>query len=535
MSMKGDMKGSWVLDMEGDESKAQSQGQDSQITSQNVQESLKYLHYNLYTIIELEISWKLGFEQCVKEILNQIEDDENLSKVIAEFYDSKKSNMTKLVTELSRVHGALVEENIHLIKEVKKNMTKSHSQGQDSQNMPENSSFLFENVEGKILTEHENLQHVFLTKQTIMLIELEFSWKLGFQQCVKEILNVIEQDENLPKIGDIKKSKLTAMVTELSRMHMALADEHVHLIKEVSKNTHKSTTPIKTEHVDSSTSTSAQMSKTPEFKTPVGYEFTLDTSGGGFRFSTREGSESSFALSSNPDQLESTKKHLNPPVKFKNDESKVKETKLHDPEPEVSVLRKKISTLEKKQLTLKKKIQDLTDENAILEAEKANAAELKLTVAETNRRYEKMFGVLEASRQQVIKSDEENKNLKNELTNKILGITGRLQTEYDKVEAQNLKLHEEVALGLTEIAKRDEQIIELSTQIDQLKNSHATEEDKWNTDIERLEMELKEKCELVDDLNKKHDALKICTDELKLKLKGVELDSEREVTSKDAV
>ncbi|XP_042755831.1 uncharacterized protein LOC111883674 [Lactuca sativa] len=468
--------------MEGDESKAQSQGQDSQITSQNVQ----------------------GFEQCVKEILNQIEDDENLSKVIAEFYDSKKSNMTKLVTELSRVHGALVEENIHLIKEVKKNMTKSHSQGQDSQNMPENSSFLFENVE-------------------------------GFQQCVKEILNVIEQDENLPKIGDIKKSKLTAMVTELSRMHMALADEHVHLIKEVSKNTHKSTTPIKTEHVDSSTSTSAQMSKTPEFKTPVGYEFTLDTSGGGFRFSTREGSESSFALSSNPDQLESTKKHLNPPVKFKNDESKVKETKLHDPEPEVSVLRKKISTLEKKQLTLKKKIQDLTDENAILEAEKANAAELKLTVAETNRRYEKMFGVLEASRQQVIKSDEENKNLKNELTNKILGITGRLQTEYDKVEAQNLKLHEEVALGLTEIAKRDEQIIELSTQIDQLKNSHATEEDKWNTDIERLEMELKEKCELVDDLNKKHDALKICTDELKLKLKGVELDSEREVTSKDAV
>ncbi|CAH1454610.1 unnamed protein product [Lactuca virosa] len=107
--------------------------------------------------------------------------------------------------------------------------------------------------------------------------------------------------------------------------------------------------------------------------------------------------------------------------------------------------------------------------------------------------------------------------------------------EYDKVEAQNLKLYEEVALGLTEIAKRDEQIIELSTQIDLLKNSHATEEDRMNNDIERLEMELKEKCELVDDLNKKHDALKICTDELKLKLKGVELDSEREVTSEDAV
>ncbi|CAH1438847.1 unnamed protein product [Lactuca virosa] len=444
--------------MEGDESKAQSQGQDSQITSQNVQ----------------------GFEQCVKEILKQIDEDENFSKVIAEFYDSKKSNMTKLVTELSRVHGELADENVHLIKEVNKNKAKSHSQGQDSQNMPENSSFLFENVE--------------------------------------EILNVIEQDENLPKIGDFKKPKLTTMVTELSRMHMALADEHVHLIKEVSKNTHKSTTPIKTEHVDSSTSTSPQMSKTPEFKTPVGYEFTLDTSGVGFRFSTREGSESSFALSSNPDQLESTKKHLNPPVKT--DESKVKETKVHDPEPE---------------LTLKKKIQDLTDENVFLEAEKANAAELKLTVAETNRGYEKMFGVLEASGQQVIKSDEENKNLKNELTNKILGITGRLQTEYDKVEAQNLKLHEEVALGLTEIAKRDEQIIEQSIQIDLLKNSHATEEDRMNSDIERLEMELKEKCELVDALNKKHDALKICTYELKLKLKGVELDSEREVTSEDAV
>nr|KAJ0221200.1 hypothetical protein LSAT_V11C200097300 [Lactuca sativa] len=318
--------------------------------------------------------------------------------------------------------------------------SKSQSPGQGSRNMPENSAFLFENVE-------------------------------GFQQRVKEILNVIEQDENSPKIGDIKKSKLTAMVTELSRMHMALADEHVHLIKEVSKNTHKFTTPIKTQHVDSSTSSSAPMSKTDNIMTPVGYEFTLDTSGGGFHFSTREGSESSFTLSSSSDSesFMSISKNLNSPVK--DDASKSKETKVHDPK----VLLKKISTLEKEQSSLKKKIQNLTDENALLEAEKSNVAELKRMISESNRKIETMGNVIEASRKQVSTAHDENSKLIKEMSNKVFGKV------FNSIEKQ-------AAIG-----KKDEQITELNNELNRLKIAHAAEMDALNTEIEMLKTKLGEK------------------------------------------
>nr|GFD32087.1 protein NETWORKED 4B-like [Tanacetum cinerariifolium] len=57
----------------------------------------------------------------------------------------------------------------------------------------------------------------------------------GFEQCVKEILKLIEQDadffELTAEIYDAKKSKLTKYVTELSHMHGVLADQHVELIK----------------------------------------------------------------------------------------------------------------------------------------------------------------------------------------------------------------------------------------------------------------------------------------------------------------
>lgn len=68
----------------------------------------------------------------------------------------------------------------------------------------------------------------------------------------------------------------------------------------------------------------------------------------------------------------SINKNLNSPVK--DDASKAKVTKVYDPK----VLLKQISTLEKEKSSLKKKIQNLTDENALLEAEKSNVAELKL-------------------------------------------------------------------------------------------------------------------------------------------------------------
>ncbi|KAI3513281.1 hypothetical protein L1887_20610 [Cichorium endivia] len=75
----------------------------------------------------------------------------------------------------------------------------------------------------------------------------------GYQQCVKDILNLIEQDGNsseiTPEIYDCKKYKLTTLVTELSRMQGMLADQHIHLIGQVSRNL---PSLIKNQHVDSS-------------------------------------------------------------------------------------------------------------------------------------------------------------------------------------------------------------------------------------------------------------------------------------------
>ncbi|KAI3519640.1 hypothetical protein L1887_08855 [Cichorium endivia] len=332
-----------------------------------------------------------------------------------------------------------------------------------------------EGVESKAESQGEDSQN---TSENVEVIELEVSGTQGFQQCVKEIFNLIEQDENVSEIKleiyDCKMYELTKLVTELSNMHGALADQNVDLIKDVSKNTHELTTPIKTQQVDSSSSTSPQVTGTNE----VGYDFTLNTSVGGFSISTREGSESSFAISSSSESESSMPINKNLTSRVKKDASKVKETKAHDPE----VLLKKISTLEKERSNLKKKLQNLTDENALLEAEKANAAELKLMISESNRKIETMGKLLEASRQQVLTVDEENSMMKKEMSNKVFGKV------FNSIEKQNV------------IDKQGEEIKELNTQIDQLKISHAAEVDKLNTHIETLKNEVREKCEFMEDL-----------------------------------
>ncbi|KAI3519567.1 hypothetical protein L1887_08777 [Cichorium endivia] len=327
--------------------------------------------------------------------------------------------------------------------------SKAESQGQDSQNMSEN-------VE-------------------------------GFQQCVKEMRNLIEQDEDFSEmtaeIYDYKKSTLSKLVTELSRMYGALVDQHIH--------------SIKTQQIDSSKSTSPQA--TQKSKTPV-----------------------------------------------KKDASKVKETKVRDPE----VLLKKISSLEKEGVNMKKRIQDLTDENALLEAEKANVAELKLMISESNRKIETMRNAFEGSRKQVLAAEQKNGELQRELASKVFDLTHQLrehglidrlgpvgeridslEKKFDEEQARNPKLHEKLSLAYAEIAKRDEQITELNTQIDLLKNSHMAKEDNKNTDIERLKTQLWEQCELVYDLNQNHHALMSHTNQLR---KSWNL-KEGEVMSEDAV
>ncbi|KAJ0705364.1 hypothetical protein HanPI659440_Chr14g0572641 [Helianthus annuus] len=247
----------------------------------------------------------------------------------------------------------------------------------------------------------------------------------GFQQCVKEILKLIEQDGNLSETTsefcDGKKSELTTHVAELSRMHAVLVDQHAHLIGEFSKDRESK---IEKQYLDSYDSRSPQvtqmftpdkMSNTRKCRTPIGLDALLSSGGGGSYASRRDGSESSFSLSSDSDSesFMSINKLLVSPVN--DDALKVKETKA----PEV---------------------QTLVDENTNLK--------------ECNRR-----------------------------------------------------LQEKVSLYVADISVRNDQVTELSRNLDQSMS-----------DIGRLEMEVSEKCRSVNDLNKHLDSLKLKKDEVTAKV-----------------
>nr|KAJ0222156.1 hypothetical protein LSAT_V11C200097240 [Lactuca sativa] len=401
--------------------------------------------------------------------------------------------------------------------------SKSQSQWQDSQIMPENSIRVTENVE-------------------------------GFNQCVKEILNLIEQDESLSETTDetfdCKKSKLTTMVTELSRMHGVLADQHVHFIGEVNKNL---SSLFKNQSVDSSDSSSPQVTQmfTPDqksahkFMTPIGFDVLLSSGGCGSYNTRREASESSFSLSSDSESESSMSinKLLISPAN--DDASKVKETKTQDPD----VLLKKISVLEEELLNLNTKLQTLVDENtklkhdihenesdidsqnAHLEAEKAKVVELqeqvsdlKLMIFESNLKIETLGEELEAANDEI-------SEVKGELSTKIieLGTTQEemalLQIQIKSQKTKIVELNEEINLCVADISVRDDQITELNTKINQsiseislLKSCHSAKEDNWKTDLKRSKTEVMEKCELIDELNHKHDAVMSERDEVKAQL-----------------
>lgn len=409
--------------------------------------------------------------------------------------------------------------------------TKSRSLGGDSQISPQISVCLAENVE-------------------------------GFQKCIKEISMLIEQGGNLSEVtaevNDDKKTRLMTHVAELSRMHGVLADQHVHLVGEVSRNG-----PSKNQHLDSYDSSSPQVtqmftpdqtSNTHKFTTPIGFDV-MSSGGGGSYVSKIEGSESSFSLSSDSDSesFMSINKLLISPVN--DDALKVKETKVPDD------LIKIISNLEEELVCLNKKVQKLEDENTKLkhqiqqhelgietqnthhETEKAKVIELQKEVAalehvisDSNLKVETMEKELVASNEKLLAAEDEITMLNHELSSKIfeqshwlqgqLGSTQQeialLQKQLDSEKDKNLGLQEEVYSCIADISVRNDQITELHTKIDHfmseislLKSTHEAKEDSWNADFSRLKMEVTEKCRSVDDLNNKLDALMLEKDGLK--------------------
>lgn len=123
-------------------------------------------------------------------------------------------------------------------------------------------------------------------------------------------------------------------------MHGALADQHVDLIKKQHVDTTDSRSPQVTQMF-----TPDHMSNTHKFRTPIGFDV-MNSGGTGSYASRKDGSESSFSLSSDSDS-ESFMPINNSPGN--DDVSKVKETKV----PEV--LLNKIATLEEELVGLNTK------------------------------------------------------------------------------------------------------------------------------------------------------------------------------------
>ncbi|XP_023735787.2 protein NETWORKED 4B [Lactuca sativa] len=459
--------------MEGVESKSQSQGWDTQIMAENVE----------------------GFQQCVKEILDLIKQDETFSEITAEIYDCKKLNLTKLVTELSRMHGELAD---HLIKEVNKNTHKFTTPIKIKTQQVDSSSSTSPQV-----TESSK-KHEFKTPADF---EFTFSSGGGFQisrsECSESsILKSSNSASASESIMCINKRLVSPVNDDALKVKETKVDDAEELLKNISvleeelSNSNKKVQSLKDENALLET----KVHDTEEVMKRISL-------------------------------LEEELSTWNKKVQSLEDENALLETKVHDTEE----LLKNISVLEEELSTSSKKAQSLLeDKNALLEVEKAK-------VAESTRRIETMGKVIEVYRTQVLTTDNEISKLKQELARKDIDQTQflslgqtitSLQQQLDSKQVRNDELHEKAIRFTADISKRDDEIIELSTKINQMRTVHAAEEDKLKTDITRLETEVREKCELVDDLNREHDAAVIsCTDELKVKV--VELEKEVEVVSEE--
>ncbi|KAI3800041.1 hypothetical protein L1987_35348 [Smallanthus sonchifolius] len=206
-----------------------------------------------------------------------------------------------------------------------------------------------------------------------------------------------------------------------------------------------------------------------------------------------------------------------PPV---NDNAlKVEETE--DPE----ALLEKISILEEEVARMKQKLKSLTDENGELKEEiEENIADVKVYMSETKLERDTIEEELKASEDIAIKIDEH--------AARVLEAKLRNQSKHDY-----------------EITEMNMKILQYMAEISQLKSTHEKKEKIWNGVTGQLKKDLKEKCDLVDELNKnmsrKDDQLEILWDEkrsqdilieqLKTELKSVKSENVELVSSFDTV
>ncbi|KAI3793139.1 hypothetical protein L1987_35753 [Smallanthus sonchifolius] len=194
------------------------------------------------------------------------------------------------------------------------------------------------------------------------------------------------------------------------------------------------------------------LQKMLKVRTPIGFDALLSSGGGGSYASRRDGSESSFSLSSDSDSesFMSINKLLISPVN--NDALKVKETKeIQENESDINTQNAHLETEKTKLFELQKQV-----------------ADLKVVISDSNIKIKSMGDELEASREKILAAEDEISDLKHELSIKTskLGSTQQemtlLKKHLDSEKECNRRLQEE-----------DNLVRELETRLNSIQVEHV--------------------------------------------------------------
>ncbi|KAI3793140.1 hypothetical protein L1987_35755 [Smallanthus sonchifolius] len=372
-----------------------------------------------------------------------------------------------------------------------------------------------------------------------------------FHHCVEDILDEIEQDENFSEMTaesyDNKKSYLTRHLIELSRLHRLLADQHVCLVEEVSKNC---PSLIKNQYLDSSDSSSPQViqmlthqkSSPLKLKTTIGSDFVFRASGGCSNVvdepvsdkKLQEDETTEFKSQENESEITTEKSNVvDEPVSDKKLlEDETTEFKSQENESEITteksnvvdepVSDKKLLEDETTEFKSQENESEITTEKSHLELQK-QVDDLKLVISESDLKFKAMEEELEKSRKSLSIAKDTISNLKGDKSSKVyqqnLMMKYELQSgqklvgqarEQLSVQMENFhRLEQQVESCASEITVREDQIKKLNTKNDQYKSeilrleeTLKSKEDIWNHDVIKLKVQLKNKSKSFDDLKR---------------------------------
>ncbi|KAL8192834.1 hypothetical protein R6Q57_027282 [Mikania cordata] len=284
----------------------------------------------------------------------------------------------------------------------------------------------------------------------------------GFQQFIDEVFELIEKDEKFHEMTaisyDQKKCYIRGQLLELSLIHNSLANHYADLIEQVSKNC---PSLLQKQHLE--TSDSSLPSHVTQMLAPnVTSGFDV------FWHPGCTGLESFMPSSVNKPPV--------PPVD--DDYLKVKEDTNISKGEGLSVFGLEPFTTS----VCKPLIQPLNDDVLEVKEIKDSCSESEVLLEKISNLEEEVVGL----KQKLQSLTDENGELKLEIEENITDV--RLYMSESKLEFETMK---------------EESKASKETEISQLNSTHEKKEKIWNGVTGQLKDNLKEKCELVDELSKK--------------------------------